>query len=407
MPSEKTQRLPILRIGLVADDLTGAADSIAAVVKSGGKAAVVIGADTRFYVESELDGIAISTETRDLNDADPAEIVRRVEEAFHKLHRDFQPSLFYKKIDSTLRGSTAIEIDASCGCFEDRTALICPAFPEQYRTVVNNTLYVAGTDSGSVSARITRSNRDANVASLSISVVRAGADAIQEKLIQMQSRGARKVSFDAESAQDLAAVATVVLRSPDRWLPVGSAGFIRAICGLVAKPSAQQSYKGGRAGVLTQPGQVVVLVGTGHEVSRRQLETLLQRSGLESDHTMSGAFDKLTVGSRLAIASTPADSFDAEDPLRMLMVGAELVAKHLPPPRVVVTGGATAAAFLSAVPGFSHIEIEGEIEPGIVFARVMTLSGTSGIQLVLKSGGFGDVESLLRCALQLDEFSNG
>src|SRR5207245_2768310 len=56
-----------------------------------------------------------------------------------------RPDLWLKKIDSTLRGAVAAEIDALIVEARATGALLCPAFPAQHRTVVDGVLRIAGT----------------------------------------------------------------------------------------------------------------------------------------------------------------------------------------------------------------------------------------------------------------------
>src|SRR3989304_1277724 len=50
----------------------------------------------------------------------------------------------FKKIDSTMRGAVGPEVEALLGVAQARTALVCPAFPAEGRTVVGGILRVHG-----------------------------------------------------------------------------------------------------------------------------------------------------------------------------------------------------------------------------------------------------------------------
>jgi len=65
-----------------------------------------------------------------------------------------------------------------------------------------------------------------------------------------------------------------------------------------------------------------------------------------------------------------------------------------PPRSLLVTGGETALSVCLSV-GADHLQVEGELAPGIPVSRIV--GGTwDGVQMVSKSGAFGDEMLLLR-----------
>ena len=97
-----------MHAGIIADDLTGAADTGVQLVRAGYRTAVAF-RGCPVPPAQDLDAVALDTDSR----AMPAGFAaKRVLEAAHAV-RDAR--IVYKKIDSTLRGPVAAELCAALG----------------------------------------------------------------------------------------------------------------------------------------------------------------------------------------------------------------------------------------------------------------------------------------------------
>lgn len=197
---------------MIADDLTGACDAGVAFAP----AVVALHAGVVF---GPGDALVESTHTRgdepDVAAARVAEVVRQLPQA----------SLLYKKIDSLLRGPVRAELEATLAASGRRRALVCPAFPEQGRTVVNGIAFPAGVDLRAL------------LAGLPVEIP------------------------DAQTPDDLSRIAREA--DPARDLFVGSAGFARAL-GAVPPRIAPPVFPG--------PGKALLCVGSIHPVTLEQLD---------------------------------------------------------------------------------------------------------------------------------------
>ena len=111
---------------LIADDLTGAADSGAQFARSGWRTLLVLEPGS----PQEADVLVLTSESRGL--AGGAEAARAVKNILAACSPAPFP-LVYKKIDSTLRGHPAAELAAVMSALGEGRALIAPAFPAQGR----------------------------------------------------------------------------------------------------------------------------------------------------------------------------------------------------------------------------------------------------------------------------------
>src|SRR5262245_45001410 len=127
-------------VGIQADDLTGACDT--------GAPFAARGLDTRVVV-SDLDGLSalphadvlvVDTESRTI----AAEEARARARTAGSALKAGPPRFLYKKVDSTLRGHAAAEIDGMLDGSGRAMALLTPAFPAQRRTVVDGCVRVDG-----------------------------------------------------------------------------------------------------------------------------------------------------------------------------------------------------------------------------------------------------------------------
>ncbi|QPL44859.1 four-carbon acid sugar kinase family protein [Halomonas sp. A40-4] len=132
------------RVAIVADDLTGALDAAAPFAQRGATTRVVVALES---LEASLDAwqgalpdvIAVTTESRHLMASAAAE---RVTQATRILAR-LAPAVWFKKIDSTLRGQAVAEslaMHRAC-C---RRLLLAPAVPSQGRTTCDARILVYG-----------------------------------------------------------------------------------------------------------------------------------------------------------------------------------------------------------------------------------------------------------------------
>jgi len=211
--------LPLPRLRLLADDLTGALDSAARFVPLAGRVAVG-------WSASAPDGAAaFDSGTRDLDAAAARAAIAR----FVPLLDGGEPA--FKKIDSLLRGHVALEL-AACMQRFDRCVL-APAFPFQ--------------------GRITRDGRQ---------LMRVGdgwRDTGVDLPAALRALGVEVPMRDAVTDADLDAIVTEGMRLPGRVLWCGTGGLAGALAGRAPAPCP------------TLTGPILALVGSDHPVTRTQL----------------------------------------------------------------------------------------------------------------------------------------
>lgn len=142
-PPEIYRRVPfgtsVCEIGIVADDLTGVLDTAHGFAERGHRTAVVAttaGTD-RGSPTPPASVVGYNTDSRYVEASTAA---RHVSEAVTTLSAE----RVYKKVDSTLRGNVAVEVDAALRSAGAQFGVFAPAYPAQGRTTRSGVHYVGG-----------------------------------------------------------------------------------------------------------------------------------------------------------------------------------------------------------------------------------------------------------------------
>lgn len=336
---------PTLR--LIADDLTGAFDSAAPFARPDAPVVVTLGAP----VDPAPPRLALSTESRDLSEA---AAVAAVERAAGLLARGTGPgTLWFKKVDSVLRGHPFAETAALFRAVGSSACVFAPAFPAMGRMTFGG---VHGVDDGT-GWRALPNGR------LAAGLMAAGFGG-----------GAMPAAVVPEGGTDSALAAGI---APWRGRPgvlwAGARGLADAL---------GQERPGGR-GSLPVPPLAGVIVGTMHPATRAQVAALkAARTGLPLLDPAPDMPDAPATRAAIArhLAQTPADKLHGP----------------LPDAAFVIVGGDTLATVLEAV-GALGAQVLGEVAPGLPLARIEG-GRLAGRLIVTKSGGFGGPATLMRLA---------
>jgi len=150
-----------------------------------------------------------------------------------------QPLWIYKKIDSCMRGNIGSESDALLDELDYEVTFITPAFPEMGRTTENDIHRVQGIplDQSEISrdpitpvkeshlSRIVQSHSKYPVGHVALKYLDGTDTGLQEKIDRHILRGVRHIVFDATSKYHLDRIAQLVYSFPGKVLGVGSAGL--------------------------------------------------------------------------------------------------------------------------------------------------------------------------------------
>ncbi len=395
-------------VTIIADDLTGAADTGIAFTLAGLPTYVAFGAAPA-PASSRI--VAVDTDSRAL--AAPA-AAERVYAAARSAYRE-ETRTIYKKIDSTLRGNVGPEIAAAWRAavesFGSALAIVSPAFPSMGRTVRGGRVLVNGVPLEET--EVWRKSGMTGSAELTAMLARAGLKAANALPDAALRDGAQAVVCDAESEDDLERVARAgaSLSIPVVW--AGSAGLARHLpTALGLRPGENPALSAQRTA-----GPVLALVGSRSSIAREQAQFLAAESAIESfalDPEMLARGEEGAGWSRTSVAIERALS-SGRDVLLLIELGENIDLRRGPllaaalgrlaaaqAGRIgglIATGGDIARAALAAM-GAGGLHLLGEVEPGVPIGVTDT---ARSLRVVTKAGAFGTKETLQRCRVALRE----
>ena len=405
---------------ILADDLTGAADSAIAFARRRVPSIVTWGEEPPdFHADAVV--IAYDAATREL---DAASAARRHRAVSQRLARS--QARVFKKMDSTLRGHPACEIAAMLDVIlahEPATRIVlAPSFPAMGRTVRAAQVYVNG-----VPLQFTEFWREGNDPALanlvhllesaglpawnvSLDAMRADAGAVAAALAKTGS--ATIAVCDAETEGDLERLAEACLADDQPALFIGSAGLAHALARCVSRAGTLRAVSH-RCEPSTHGALIVV--GSRAQASRAALKPAATLPGAQSfsiePAMLAGDVqagrqvawterigELLRAGIDVVADIAPSgDPLGAANPKLVSMCAGLLAPAARHASALVATGGETASALLARL-GVDGIRLLDEIEPGIPLGLTL---GTVSVPVVTKAGGFGDEECLKRIISRL------
>lgn len=412
---------------VVADDLTGSCDAGHEFATRDYDTRVVIATETETTTSGDV--VVYNTESRYVEPAVAAERIRAVLE-------NSDPSVVYKKVDSTLRGNVRVEVDAATRAVEPALVIVAPAFPDNGRLTACGHHLVDGklvTESPPGKDEERPPTHDAlpeffasseyPVEQIGIETVARGTTAVRETFASLASTdGPIIVTCDAVTDSHLGTIATAAADLPDRCLYVGSGGLARHIT-VPGTPSGAgidvdqtRSVVGVSGSVAPETLEQIEVVSTdlrrkldletavtdpsdaGTDLASRGISVVDEHGGtlLNSADARSDVDRAMAAGERAGIdgATVRRQVTDA------LAHGAATVVGDGRASNLFLTGGETARAVLDTLDATAlHMSGE-EVAPGIPLARIEG-GVADGTAAVTKAGGFGDEQAIIKSLARL------
>lgn len=358
-----------MQVVAIADDLSGATETLAALGIWGSK--VWLNTESPKSLLNEMDSgnhLVIDTNSRSLSATDARLNAKKISNLVSNLKTD---ALMFRKVDSLLRGNVAAEVEEA---HTNGPVVIALANPETQRATLDGVVLIQGvplhlTDLWQAEATepwasIGEALGKTKNAIVPLLKVREGLENLASTLQELASSNTVAIC-DSETDADLTSIVLASAKVMGAQL-IGTAGLARAI-GKILKPAAIKIN-------LPTPDQkgLMVIVGSGAEASRRQVEAL-EGKGIKVHALTTSGLDREN-----SQAATTAS--------------------------LVLTGGETARAVLAAT-STDWIRPFEEIENGVV------ASETNNHQIVItKPGSYGDDLTLVRAvnyikALSTNELS--
>lgn len=368
------------RIGIVADDLTSAADGAAAFLARG--YAPLVCRQEHLATRELL--VSIDTGSRMLDAAAAEKATGRTIAALARR------TTLYKTIDSTLRGHIRSEIAAAFRASGRKYLVIAPAFPAAGRTTVGGIqlldgVPVANTTYGSDPMHPADTSAIRGLIEPGLGRVAVVPADLAEAGIAGHIAGAPVVILDATSQATLnRRVAALAPRGSTLW--VGSPGMAEALATIVPSAPATHTPQENKL------ARVLVLVGSANPVSHEQCDRLAS-AGIP----VTGRSAEIDIEASVACLRAPQGrSADPSTVLTTLINEALTTLSRQRYDAVIATGGETMNALMERL-SIRSFTLLREIEPGFPLGRAQFPSGRV-LLLAMKAGGFGSAETLRHAA---------
>ena len=417
--------MPLL-LGCIADDLTGATDVASALVKQGLRTVQMIGASHGDPPPADIDAVVIALKTRT---SPVASAVEQSLTALEFLHKAGCRRFYFKycsTFDSTPAGNIGPVAEALMDRLDVGFTLVCPAFPENGRTIYKGYLFVGDvllSESGMRNHPLTPMT-DANlmrvlapqvkrkVGLIDFATVAQGPQAVRR---QMQALANNSVGFgvaDALANQDLETLGDACL---DLALATGGSGLAWGLAGAMRRHGLLAAVAAADELPEAQ-GLRAVVSGSCSSATLGQVALMRERhpsfpidlDALEGGHAAESALEwaAARIGKEpVLIYSTAAPSDVKAVQSRFGTKASTLVettlariarglVNDLGVGQLIVAGGETSGAVVEAL-AIERLRIGPEIDPGVPWTMAESGSGPP-LALALKSGNFGTEDFFLK-----------
>lgn len=378
---------------ILADDLTGAADTGIFFANEGFAAAISLRTDGP---TEDAPVLIIDTDTRD-TDAHIAQ--ERVRAAL----TGHDERTVFKKVDSTLRGHIAAEL-AVVVEGQDVPVICAPAFPGTGRVTCDGVQFEGGRPLREGQAWAAQRDQAPETVAAALTPLPStpiGLDQVRGPGLTdvLAATKGRIAICDATTHEDLLHIARAGLALTDAPIWVGSGGLAAAL--------AQVLATGARPTPPTPvDGHALIVVGSATATARAQAQALGSDAALLTLHahdlcqTEPAALARLAdvVTARLQTRDTVVSVVGPVEPERRVQIVRGLAAAVAPAARsarlLALTGGQTARTVLTTA-GARSLRLRTQVEAGVVLSHVQWDSGGRSA-VITKAGAFGDETTLLR-----------
>jgi uncharacterized protein YgbK (DUF1537 family) len=409
-------------LGCIADDYTGATDVAAALRRTGLRTVLLFGEPDRAQDLPECDAVVVALKSRTIPAADAVAMSLRVQRRFDAWTVRRTYFKYCSTFDSTDEGNIGAVADALLEATGAEMTLACPASPEHGRTTYRGHHFVGDVPLSESSmrhhpltpmtdpnlVRVLARQTPHSVGLLDLDTVRAGPDAVADRLAEHGARSVRHVVVDATCDDDLD---TVVAGARSTSLFTGGSGLARAI-GAAAVEASAGAVQAGCADLPAGPG--LVLAGSCSAATLEQValaavrfpahrldpvatpdpaELLAAATGwLKSNLSGGPLMIYASAGPDARAAARTAMGPDVAEHLERALGQLARTAVDLGVRRLVVAGGETSGAVVAAL-DVRTVVVTAEEDRGVPWC---VTADEPRLGLLLKSGNFGRPDLLVR-----------
>ena len=425
---------------IIADDLTGANDTGVQFSKKGYNAIVSILEESGdIIIPHETDVLVIDTETREIDAKTACQRLRNVLKKLNFSDKD----IFYKKVDSTLRGCIGAELEEMMNFLKKDICIFTPTFPSHQRITIGGYLIINGRPLGlskyysgdlkageaSFISFLLKQQTSLPIARIDFIDVIKGQEAIFEKLNKLYQEGNKIIIVDATEEVHLKDILNSINRFEGSVLYAGSAGLANCF------PEIYNKNRKFKLNMEKNKGPILIVGGSRNPITKSQIthlkgeidffdlnidiEEIWSNRKTILEHCLTESITVIKNGQHLVIHTDPFYN-DKENINNKLMqkhnlsfrelelvirkflgeLTAEIV-RNSPARNLILTGGDIALGVCSAL-GIKNLYIVDELLPGIPLS-IANLKNFN-LKIVTKAGGFGEKDTLFKLIKKLTDW---
>jgi len=279
----------MVKIGAVADDLTGATTTGVLLARSGARTVAFFNVEAiaNGKGEEHFDAMIVSSNSRPLTKEEAYEKVKAGICALKKMGIKY----FSKRIDTTMRGGIGVEIDAMLDQLpEDTIAIVVPAMPQSRRVLVGGFSIIDGVPLirtpvaqdvrtpvyENYIPKLIAKQTGRQVGNITLDTVIKGEKTIRDTLVSHRSNGAEVIVIDAVSIEDIEEIAKACVNLDWNVLAVDPGAFTAKLAyyrGIIKQemPNLPPDH-------IEEPKEKTVLIfaGSATSVTKKQMEVLCE-----------------------------------------------------------------------------------------------------------------------------------
>lgn len=393
-----------LKIGCIADDFTGASDA-ASYLQLGGLRTALINGIPRNPLPDDVQAAVIALKTRSIPAKDAVSIS---ENAAKWLLEQGAGQLYFKycsTFDSTEKGNIGPVTDRLMEITGCKYTIVCPALPDNGRTVRGGRLYVNGVplEESPMRCHPITPMRDSDLTRL------MGAQSRRPCLRWTGTFPENMPDFctlvpDYETEDDARRIIAAFGHLP---LLTGGSGLLRALARRCAGENSIQTAR-----QKCPETRQIVISGSCSQMTRRQVAEWIHAGKrslrIDPEALLEG---RQTIESMISALESPGDilfysTAEPDSVARSQRLGRDRVSRLLEDAmaqiacaavrrgegRLIIAGGETSSAAMQML-GFERMNVGKSLAPGV---PILYPADAPGLRLVLKSGNFGDAGFFLK-----------
>lgn len=416
----------MVKLLIIADDFTGALDTAVQFASSGAKTRVVM--DVNYHIEdidAQVEVLVINAETRHMSSDKAYETVYKISKHANEKRIPY----IFKKTDSALRGNIGSELEAVLSASGGANLHFIPALPRANRITKRGVHFIDGLP---VAESVFGKDPFEPVVDSDIKrIIQIQSDAkviiVENNDFEFECEGGAIVVYDVETDEDIYEIVDRLDKKDQLRLMAGCAGLASVLPRLLGLAGDKKDTYG-------LADKFLVACGSVNPITRAQLDYAekngFERIRLTPEQKLNDSYFKTDIGLKefdklrtlcmthqkciidsndlLGESATQAYmekySLSLEDARQKIASNIGRIVKMLfesgLESTVMLTGGDTLMGFMNHM-NATEITPLYEMAPGTVFSQ-LTIEDKN-IEILTKSGGFGDEQLLVSLAENLTE----